>query len=62
VTILVLSFLVIGLAMAGLAIGVMVGRKPLQGSCGGLNNFSGASDCELCGGNAKQCDELNSKT
>lgn len=31
----VLSFLIIVLAVAGLGIGVMLGRGPLRGSCGG---------------------------
>jgi hypothetical protein len=57
--ILLLSFLVIGLAVAGLAAGVIMGRKPLQGSCGGLNNFTEGKDCELCGGHREKCAEIN---
>jgi hypothetical protein len=41
-----LSFALIGLAIAGLAVGVMVGRAPLRGSCGGVA-CKGAS-CEAC--------------
>ncbi len=39
-----LGFLLIVLAMAGLAIGVSLGRAPLRGSCGGL----GCSACKTC--------------
>ncbi len=39
------SFVVLGLAFAGLALGVLLGRGPLRGSCGGLNNCSCARPC-----------------
>ena len=53
-----LSFVLISLAVAGLAVGVMMGRKPLQGSCGGLNNFGEAGPCALCGGKPEKCVEI----
>ena len=34
---LALALLVTGLAVAGLALGVLLGRTPLKGSCGGLS-------------------------
>lgn len=40
------SLLVIAMAIAGLALGQLCGRRPVQGSCGGLNNIPGiSSDC-----------------
>ncbi len=39
-----ITFLVILLAMAGLALGVVLGRAPLRGSCGGV----GCGACERC--------------
>ncbi|NIS90380.1 MAG: ApbE family protein [Woeseiaceae bacterium] len=39
------TFAVMLVVIAGMAIGVMNGRKPISGSCGGLNGGS----CELCG-------------
>ncbi len=44
---LLLSFAVIALVIAAMAIGVMAGRPPIKGSCGGLNG----GGCELCSGN-----------
>lgn len=44
------SFAVILLVIGGMAIGVMNGRKPISGSCGGLNG----SGCELCSGKCKR--------
>jgi hypothetical protein len=41
-----LSILVFMLAVAGMGVGLLRGRRGIQGSCGGLNNIPGAaSDC-----------------
>ena len=50
----ILSVSLIALIMAVMAVGVIFGRKPLQGSCGGVG-----ADC-LCEkrGVPKQCEEL----
>lgn len=37
-----------GLFIAAMAIGVMFGRRPIQGSCGGLGRATG-EDCDFCG-------------
>ena len=43
---LLLSILVFTVAVAGMGIGLLLGRKAIQGSCGGLNTIPGiASDC-----------------
>ena len=46
-----LSFAVIGLVIVAMAVGVMAGREPIKGSCGGLNG----GGCELCGGDTSRC-------
>lgn len=43
----ILAFFLILLAIGGLALGVMVGRAPLKGSCGGLACVKGL-DCGTC--------------
>jgi hypothetical protein len=45
-----LSFVIIVLAIAGMAIGVLTGREPIKGSCGGLNG----GRCELCSGRCRK--------
>nr|WP_321982262.1 (Na+)-NQR maturation NqrM [uncultured Cohaesibacter sp.] len=40
------AFLVI---VVGMSIGVMFKRKPIAGSCGGLNAISDADHCLICG-------------
>lgn len=46
----VISFLVIAFVVGAMAIGVIAGRAPIRGSCGGLNG----GGCELCGGNCPE--------
>lgn len=36
-----ISFIVMIIAVAGMAVGVMLGRRPIKGSCGGLNTIAG---------------------
>lgn len=39
-----ITFVVMLMVVAAMAVGVMARRKPIQGSCGGLNNLDGV-DC-----------------
>jgi|TARA_B110000971_G_C19834717_1_gene419688 hypothetical protein len=59
--VLVISFLLIAAVVLMMSVGVIMGRKPVQGSCGGLNNLSGLDECELCGGSVSKCEELSVK-
>jgi hypothetical protein len=45
-----LTLAVFGLAIAAMAVGVALGRKPIQGSCGGLgqNGLDVDAVCGLC--------------
>lgn len=51
------SVLVFGLVMAGMAIGVIMGRQPIKGSCGGMGALGIDTACEICGGDPQRCDE-----
>ena len=52
----VLAFLIMLTIIAGMAIGVMFGRKPITGSCGGMKALGLDVSCEICGGNPDLCD------
>ena len=52
-----ISMLVIGLVMAGMAVGVIAGRAPIKGSCGGMGALGIDTACDLCGGDPRRCDE-----
>jgi len=55
VEIFLISFLLIGLSLLGMAAGVLLKRGSLKGSCGGLNQlFGGESNCGACS-RADQC-------
>lgn len=45
----VLAFIVTGVMFALMSIGVIAGRDPIKGSCGGLNSRG----CELCSGKCR---------
>ncbi len=54
----VLAFVIFVIAVAGMAIGVIISRKRLQGSCGGLASLRdehGKSACDLCTHPAPEC-------
>ncbi|MBA2778687.1 (Na+)-NQR maturation NqrM [Billgrantia kenyensis] len=55
----VLGFML--LIMAAMAIGVIMGRKPIAGSCGGLNRLGLKEGCDICGGKDEVCEEENRK-
>ena len=52
-----ISVLVICLVMAAMAVGVMNGRAPIKGSCGGMGALGIDKACDICGGDPKRCDE-----
>jgi hypothetical protein len=53
ITTLFITFAVMLSVIAAMAIGVMNGRRPISGSCGGLNG----GGCELCSGKCKREEE-----
>jgi hypothetical protein len=50
-------FLVLLLIITGMSVGVLFGKKPITGTCGGLANLEPGRECELCGGNPSKCIE-----
>ncbi|MDG1580465.1 (Na+)-NQR maturation NqrM [Pseudomonas sp. GOM6] len=47
------------LVVLGMAIGVIFGRKPIAGSCGGIANLGIEKECSICGGSREKCEEVN---
>jgi uncharacterized protein len=50
-----LAFLFMLLVVAAMSIGVIFGREPIRGSCGGLAQL-GLGECEICGGDPARCE------
>ncbi len=44
------------LVVAGMAVGVLMGREPIKGSCGGLNVQGLEGECPFCG-REEACDK-----
>jgi hypothetical protein len=36
---------------------VLLGRKPITGSCGGMSALGMDTVCDICGGDPNKCDE-----
>lgn len=56
-----LAFLVI--IVTAMSVGVILGRKPLKGSCGGVGAALKEENyvCDICGGDPNKCDEEQQK-
>ena len=58
-TTILLTIVIFGLIIAGMAIGVLMGGKPIAGSCGGVGAALGETNynCDICGGDPNKCEE-----
>lgn len=54
-----IAFIVMLLVVAGMAIGVMAGRKPIAGSCGGIATLGIEKECSICGNDFSKCENQN---
>ena len=51
-------FLLMLLVVLGMSVGVIMGRKPIAGSCGGIANLGIEKECSICGGDRQKCPEV----
>lgn len=58
-TVVLLSLLIVALLIGGMAIGVIMGREPLKGSCGGMSALGMDTACDICGGDPQRCEKEN---
>lgn len=52
-----LATLLVILLVGGMSIGVLLGRKPISGSCGGMGALGMDLNCDICGGDRSRCDQ-----
>ena len=53
---LLLAFADMLVLVAAMAVGVIFGRRPISGSCGGMKALGMNMECEICGGNPRRCE------
>ena len=51
-----ISFIVFAFILAAMAVGVIAGRAPIKGSCGGIGALGIDQSCEICGGDPQRCE------
>lgn len=60
----IVTLLVLLIFVLLMSIGVIFGRKPIAGSCGGMGKALGEKDyvCGICGGDESKCEEKQKST
>ena len=61
-TTIILAFFFVTLIVAAMAVGVLLGRKPISGSCGGMKALGMDVSCEVCHGDPDVCKQENAVT
>jgi hypothetical protein len=49
------------LIVLAMSVGVLLGRKPISGSCGGMAALGMDTACDICGGDKAICDDEDEK-
>lgn len=52
----ILSFVILLFIIVAMSVGVIMGRKPISGSCGGLANVGIEGKCSICGDDPQKCE------
>jgi hypothetical protein len=58
----VLTFIVMVGFIVAMSVGVLMGRKPIAGSCGGMAALGMETECDICRGNPEICETEQQKT
>ena len=56
-----ITFIVLLLVVLGMSVGVLAGRKPIAGSCGGIAALGSEKESSICGGDRQKCEEVNAE-
>lgn len=60
-TTILLAFVLMLALVTAMAIGVLMGRKPISGSCGGMSALGMEVACDICGGDKGKCEKESKK-
>jgi hypothetical protein len=53
----IIAFFVMLALIGAMAVGVIFGRQPIAGSCGGMKALGMEMECEVCGGDPMNCEK-----
>lgn len=59
--IMILTFVVLLVIIVAMSVGVLLGRKPIAGSCGGISALGMDTACDICGGDKARCEKEQRK-
>ncbi|MGK0250031.1 MAG: hypothetical protein ACI910_002799 [Oleispira sp.] len=57
-TTLLIVFIVMVLFVVFMSAGILLGGKPISGSCGGMSAVGMKGACDVCGGDFQKCDSI----
>lgn len=60
-TTIVLAFVLMIALVVAMAVGVLMRRKPISGSCGGMSALNMEVACDICGGDKGKCEKETKK-
>lgn len=55
------TVLIVLALFAAMAVGVLFGRAPIKGSCGGLGAVGIKENCDFCGGRREECPKAKAR-
>lgn len=58
----ILVLVVLLVIVIAMSVGVLLGRKPIAGSCGGMAALGMDTACDICGGDKSICDDEDEKS
>ena len=58
-TLFLISFCIVLFVVLGMSVGVLAGRGPIKGSCGGMSALGIDTECDICGGDPNKCENSN---
>ncbi|WP_394180134.1 (Na+)-NQR maturation NqrM [Marinomonas posidonica] len=57
----IIVFAAMLLVVTAMSVGVLMGRKPISGSCGGMSALGMEVACDICGGDKGKCEKETKK-
>lgn len=61
-TLFLLTFCIFFFLVLAMSVGVLAGRGPIKGSCGGMSALGIDTECDICGGDPNKCDNVEEST